>query len=474
MKRSTPPFLIFFFPFLIALSGCATYQPRPLSVNEAASAFAARTLDQPAVRQFAATCGAPEATGDWPPPSWNLRLLTLAAFYYHDDMEVARAKLAAAEAALISAGARPNPTAGFSPTYNTPALGDFSPWTLGFTLDVPIETAGKRGDRMAGAEHAVNSARLAVANTAWQVRSRVRKSLAELEGAMRIEGILARQEAVQNEMVALLEARWKAGEASLTEVELVRVAASQTALDLNEAQKESAQARIQLAGALGVPAPAIDSAAFSFVEVDLIPDAEEAGALRREALLNRADVLGALADYEASQSALQLEVAKQYPDIHLGPGYAWDQGQKKFTLGVSIELPVFDRNRGPIAEAEARRREAAAAFGALQARAVGEVELAFAGYRGALRKLATADALLKRQQGRLKSLQASLAAGAIDQVESLQMELELNTSELAQAAAFHEAQLALGELEDAMQRPAVTGGPGVPTSLLNGKSNSHP
>jgi outer membrane protein TolC len=474
MKRSTPPFLIFCFPFLIALSGCATYQDRPLSANEAASALAARTLDKPGVRQFMATHGAPEATGDWPQPSWNLRLLTLAAFYYHDDMEVARAKLAVAEAALVSAGARPNPTAGFSPTYNNPALFGFSPWTLGFTLDVPIETAGKRGDRIAGAEQAVNSARLAVANTAWQVRSRVRKSLAELEGAMRIEEILARQEAVQNEMVALLEARWKAGETSLTEVELVRVAAAQTALDLNQAQNENAQARIRLDGALGVPAPAIDSLAFSFVEVDLIPDAEEAGALRREALLNRADVLGALADYEASQSALQLEVAKQYPDIHLGPGYAWDQGQKKFTLGASIELPVFDRNRGPIAEAEARRREAAAVFSALQARALGEVELAFAGYGGALRKLATADALLKRQQGRLKSLQASLAAGAIDHMESLQMESELNTSELAQAAAFHEAQLALGELEDAMQRPAVAGGPGVPSSLLNGKSNSHP
>ena len=37
--------------------------------------------------------------------------------------------------------------------------------------------------------------------------------------------------------------------------------------------------------------------------------------IRREAILNRADVRGALAEYAASQSALQLEIAKQYADL---------------------------------------------------------------------------------------------------------------------------------------------------------------
>jgi outer membrane protein TolC len=35
-------------------------------------------------------------------------------------------------------------------------------------------------------------------------------------------------------------------------------------------------------------------------------------------------VLAALADYAASEAALRLEIAKQYPDIHLNPGYQLD------------------------------------------------------------------------------------------------------------------------------------------------------
>lgn len=468
MGRISANLLRLFLPSVALLGGCATYQPQPLSAPDAETAFERRTLDDPALRQFVSRHGAPELATNRPPAAWDLRRLTLAAFFQHADIEVARAKLAAAEAGLVTAGARPNPTIGFNPTFDTNPVNGVSPWTLGFTLDLPIETAGKRGYRVAQRQHIANSARLNFASALWQVRSRVRKSLAELEGATTAQEILARQQAGQNQMVDLLEARWKAGESSFTDVQFVRVAAAQTALDLDEAKKQTAQARIRLADALGVSDAAIANTAWSFSDLDWLPPVNEAGAARREALLNRPDVLGALADYDASQSALQLEIAKQYPDVHLGPGYAWDQGENKFTLGVSLTLPVFDRNRGPIAEAEAHRREAAAAFNALQAHAIGEVELAFAGYRDALRKLSTADGLLSRQRERLKSMQESLAAGATDRLELLQAQAELGLGERVRAGAFSEAQLALGVLEDAMQRPADPhGAVPIPVSLLN-------
>jgi len=452
----------------VLLAGCATYQPRPLSPADEANEFSARSLDAPALHQFLASHGAPEVAANWPLASWDLRMLTLAAWFNHPEMEIAQAKLAAAEAALTTAGVRPNPTIGFSPTYDADPMGGVSPWTLGFTLDWPIETAGKRGYRIAQAQHTANSARLSFAETVWQVRSRVRKSLTDLQGAMRKQEILTRQLATQNQAVTLLEARLKAGESSLTELQFVRIAAAQTALDLREGKKQTNEARIRLADALGVPPEALAGIAFDFTLLDKLPRPEEAGALRREALLNRADVLGALADYDASQSALQLEFAKQYPDLHLGPGYAWDQGENKFTLGISLTLPVFNRNRGPIAEAEAHRREAAAAFGATQAHAISEVELTFAGYRDALGKLETADALLSRQRQRVQSIERSFTAGAIDRLELLQSQGELGASELSRAAAFNEAQLALGALEDAMQRPAVLGSAtDVPAFLLN-------
>ncbi|MGH7968053.1 MAG: TolC family protein, partial [Limisphaerales bacterium] len=187
------------------------------------------------------------------------------------------------------------------------------------------------------------------------------------------------------------------------------------------------------------------------------------GALRREALLNRPDTLSALAEYESSEAALQLEIAKQYPDLNLGPGYTWNQGVNNYSLGVSITLPVSNQNRGPIAEAEAHRREAAASFIALQAHAIGDLDGAFAGYGDALAKLKTAEALLAGEQQRMESMQGLFDAGGADQLELLQAQSELYSGELARTAALVEAQQALGLLEDAMQRPCDgSGTPGSP------------
>jgi cobalt-zinc-cadmium efflux system outer membrane protein len=438
---------------LALVSGCVQFQPKPLSPSQMGGNLESRTLAYSGLRAFIQTNAPARAPSDWPPPTWNVSLLTVAALYYHPDMEVARAKLAAADAAVVSAGARPNPTLSFSPTYSEPPIEFFSPWTLGFTLDVPIETAGKRGFRIAQARHLGNAARLDVASAAWQVRSRIRNALLDLRAANLTAELLRQQQAAQGETVELMEDRLKAGQISLTDVQLVRVAAAQTALQLRDAQKQRNQSRVRLADALGVPVSALDEVHFSFAEFEKLPAFQDASGFRREALLNRADILGALAEYNASQSALQLEIAKQYPDINLGPGYTWNQGVNNYSLGISLTLPVLDQNKGRIAEAEAHRRQATAAFSALQARVIGEVDAALAGYRDALRKLETADTLVNNQRERMQAMQESLDAGATDRLEFLQTRLELGAAELSRTQAVIEAQQALGSLEDAVRRP---------------------
>src|SRR5206468_88698 len=97
---------------------------------------------------------------------------------------------------------------------------------------------------------------------------------------------------------------------------------------------------------------------------------------QRIGLINRLDVRRGLADYAAAEAELRLEIAKQYPDVHIGPGYQFDQGQNKYAIGVTVELPVFNQNKGPIAEALAHRRQAAAEFVRVQAQAIGQIELA--------------------------------------------------------------------------------------------------
>ena len=114
-----------------------------------------------------------------------------------------------------------------------------------------------------------------------------------------------------------------------------------------------------------MPTRALDGVKFSFAALNQFPRELTRPEVRRQALLNRADVRGALAEYAASQSALQLEIANQYPDLHLGPGYAWNTGNagdNEWELGLTVTLPVLNHNQGPVAEAEAKRTAGRRAF----------------------------------------------------------------------------------------------------------------
>lgn len=432
-----------------ALVGCARFHDRPLSATRVATDYDARSLADSGLHAFLETN---HVSGEWPRATWNFNTLLLIAFYFHPDLDVARAQLGGARAASITAGARPNPTVSPMPTFDTTTP---PPWILGLSFDIPIETMGKRGYRIAQAEHLSDAARFNLATTAWQVRSRVRKSLLALYAARESEVFLQKQESIQVESVRLLEAQLQAGAVSPFEVTQSRVALNQTRFALHDAEKQAATTRVQLAEALGLPPAALDGVTLDFDTFKQFPGDLPDVAARRQALLNRADVLGALAEYAATQSTLQLEIAKQYPNLHLNPGYLLDQTDNKWTLGVTLELPVLNQNQGPIAEANAKRAEVAAKFNAVQARVLSEIEQAVASYRASVNKAEAAKSLNEELSGQLRRAQAMLDAGEISRVELAQRRLELTTAALAQLDALVKAQESLGALEDALQSPAA-------------------
>jgi outer membrane protein TolC len=391
----------------------------------------------------------------WLPKVWDFDTLTLAALYYHPDLKLARAQHDIAEAGEITAAQRPNPSLSLSPTYVTHNPVGLSPWLAGINPDIPIETAGKRDYRIAHARHLTESARLKIAAAAWQVRSRLRASLVNLYAAERTAALRTEQRRHQEALVRLLEERLAVGEISRPEVTLGHLALQQADLTLREAERQTAEARVQLAEALGLPAAALAGVAVSFEALERLPSLESlpVDRLRRQALLGRADILAALADYEGSQSALQLEIAKQYPDVHIGPGYNYNQGENRWIFGLSLSLPILNQNQGLIAEAEAHRKDVAARFEALQARVTGEVDRTLAGAASARQKLATAEDWLSTQARQRQSAEALFRAGETDRLALVSADLEYATTSLARLDALVRAQQALGLLEDSVQRP---------------------
>lgn len=417
-------------------------------------ALGARSLDAPDLKSHIASTYRGRQALAWPPATWDLELLTLVAFHFNPELEAARARLAAAEAAVTTAGQRPNPLLQL-PLQRTlnPRDGESS-WTLGLALDVPVETHGKRDHRIAEAGRRAAAARLQVAHLAWTLRSQLREQLLALESSARKAGLLEQQVGLDRSLVAVLQKRLEQGYVAARDLNQQQLALIQSNGELLGARREAGAARIRLAGLLGLPSGALDGTALDpagFTATDPpLPPAE----LRSLALLNRADVLEALEAYEASQAALQLEVARQYPDLHLGPGYTLDKGARKAGFDFSgIELPLFHRNEGPIAEARARREEAAAKVRQAQARAWSELDAGLAGYRIAREALDQADRLHRLQQAQLAARQRAFDLGEEDR---LGLALDRKTELAARLAAFDAAmqvQQALGRIEDAIQRP---------------------
>lgn len=436
---------------VMLLCGCTIYEEQLLDPDDAANQMEARTLDSAELQSFLVE-NSGQSRPVWPLPQWNLEDLTLAAFFFHPDLDVARAQWAVASADKAIAAERPNPVIGIAPSYNT--VTDIpTPWIITSTIDQPLNTGGKRQYRVAQATFLAESSRFNIAAVAWQVRSRLRRSLVELYSAKETEILLRQQQLLEAENVELLESRHRLGAISSFELTQAHLLANSSQLALLEAERKKDEARVRLAEAIGVPVHAAASVTFSFEGLRDLPDTIPDGELRARALTNRADILGALSEYAASQAGLQLQIARQFPDISIGPGFEYDQGDNKWTLGFSLTLPVFNQNQGAIAEALARRDEAAARFRALQARVLTEIDIALSGYRASLKAKEQTESMLADINMQQTRAQAMFTTGEISRSDLVGLNLQLSAAALARFGAVIQAQQAAGSLEDALQVP---------------------
>jgi cobalt-zinc-cadmium efflux system outer membrane protein len=434
---------------ILFLSGCAVqrYRPAPIVARATASRFESRNLADANLQSFVEqNLGHP--VSPWPPATWDLQTLSLAALYFNPALDSARARVAGTEAALVTAGARPNPSLSIAPGIPTPYL-----LTLDFSI--PIETAGKRGHRIQVASSLDQAARFDLADSAWTVRSGVRVALVNYILASQTLELFRSEAKVRGDQVNILEQIFSAGEITRFDVDLSRTELYKTQLAVSATEGQVGEARAALAAAIGIPVAGLQEARFSWPGIENPPSAESFSPeeIQRNAVLNRLDIRRSLAQYAAAEAGVQLEIAKQYPDINIGPGYTYEETHNFFTVGFSTTVPLFNRNQGPIGEAEARRKEAAAAFLERQAQVIARSERAVASYTGALNELIAAESLRKFQENQLQAVRQAIQVGADNRLSLDNLEIQSWVLTRARLDPLTRAQRALGDLEDAVQRP---------------------
>ena len=413
----------------LALSGCVKYHPKPVDPVRAEAELRARKL-----------------------PSGEIRWEELVeyALRWNPEIAVAEARARVAEAAVTTARPRPNPSVSTDGgNTNSPE----SPLVFHFAPAILIETARKRDYRILEAAQLAEAARIQVEEARWQVRSRVRDALSSYYGAVESREGWAAEVRARRHAIELLERRVIAGEAARPDLDAAQVELLEAEAGLHQAEGTVKAALAAVASAVGVTLEGLQSCRLA----PWTPPSRAGDASALTAgLLHRFDVRRALVEYAAAEARLRLEIARQYPDVQLGPDYSFDEGHYKITGGASLAVPLFHRNRGLIAEAEARRGEAEARFRLVQSRAVAEMELARARFQAAIQELEAirtqADALRRQRE----AISKAVAAGELDRYTETAVAVRAAAAERLAAEARARLRRAFGEWEDAVQTPLLS------------------
>jgi cobalt-zinc-cadmium efflux system outer membrane protein len=464
MRRRHPPLVgeNFFVPIVIsvlALAACTTISVPPAPIEPVASArmLTARSLRDPEIAQALTRLGVSADQG------WSIDALTVAAWSLRSDIAVAAADVQTGLSAERVAGLVPNPTLNIDESsFLTNNLGDPTTWVLAAAINFVIETGDKREIRIDQARADTETRRWRLTELFWQARAEVRRGLAARDLANRSISLAERELALRQDYLDWVETQIRFGlgvgsDRLTAQTNLLRAQAQ-----LRAARGELATAEAQIAAATGIAIENLPLAQLMPIVTEEVPapEAYDLGAMRDMAIVNRLTVRHALADYAVTEQALRQALARQYPDVNLGPGYNYDRGDHAITIAASGVIPVLHDESAAIDQAVKTRTTAAAQFQAAQSTALAEVDTATARYRAAYTAWMDARngetvAVTSRDE-----VQRRLMAGSADRGEVLTGDLGLA---LAQRATLDSLKLtidALGALEDSVQRPIF------PSSML--------
>jgi outer membrane protein, heavy metal efflux system len=437
---------------LVACAHPARYEARPVDPAASARALLARGRDDAGLRAFMIANGTDAAA--WPPVRWRARDLTLLAFYYHPDLDLAWARAAEAQAAVATSRRAPVPSVSLDVEHHSVTPPDLSsPWMLGFSFDFTWVTAGKRDADIARAEGLAEAARLDVAAVAWEVRRRATERRVALFAARRALRHAEVERDLRRDYLAVVQRRFEAGAVGRSELSLARLAADDADVRRLKESRALDARRAELAAALGIPDDRLAELELDESGFDRPPELPPLGDLQADALVNRLEVRRAIAVHAAADAALKLEVARQYPDIGWRPGFVWDQGDRRWVLGASIPLPLPHANAGPIAQAAARRETEARVVVALQAGVLSEVENARRRCLSAREQWQRIAALEGTRAVEAKRSQRRFEAGDSDRLDLLATRIEHLDATRRLSEALAEYHAARSALEGALQRP---------------------
>lgn len=339
----------------------------------------------------------------------------------------AEALVDAAEARVRQAGVRPNPELSLE-AENAFGSGPFSGYdnaetTLSVSQD--LELWGRRG------------ARVGVAQAEGRT-SLLRRDLATLDAAGRLALAYAEAEAAERRLQLAQEAldlTIADARALMILVEEGReplfrgiqaqsqAAAARAALDEAQAERDAAFARLTAVAMLPNPVTSIGASLLDREPPAVVPTSSTSPEVRV-----------AQAERDAAESRIEVERVRARPDVRVSVGVRRYEAEDAtaLTFGVSMPLPLFDRNRGNYDAAQAE-------FRAADARVMAATQTAQADLAGAEARLRSANSRVWATDGGVTAAEEAYRLSQIGFEAGRISQLELSSSRAALIAARNAA-----------------------------------
>jgi cobalt-zinc-cadmium efflux system outer membrane protein len=388
--------------------------------------------------------------------------LARAALARNPDLAVARESLRQAEARRMQGQLRPNPAIEVSRTTDI-LFGNEGDKAFSLTYSQPVELGGKRSKRVRLEEIAMDAAKADIADAERRLIGQLRSLYVQAIGAASRMDLFDRLDRLNDQMTSVMEVRLRAGDASRLDSRLLAAQTNQVRAQRLIAENQLAGIMLQIRTLAGFlppeplllkrprPLPEISDTEAAVVQQALQKRPDLQAARLREALAD-AGVILAKAQAVPDATAFVRYGRESVPIVSPGGQLVAFDRDNVMEFGVSIPLPLFNREQGSIAESASRRAQATSQRQALETAIRQEVLLAYRRYTTAQRTLQILQTgVVQPNQESLQIVQLAYNLGEmrlLDIVNQQRAVVDAGTSLVdAQTefdSAFADLQLAMG------------------------------
>jgi outer membrane protein, heavy metal efflux system len=419
-----------------------------------------------------------ERSPEPPPASLSLQEAFTLAGKNNLQLAAARRHLGVTQAAIITAGARPNPS----------LISDngFAEKTYRVGVEQLIETGPKRHRRIAVAEAENQRAAVEIQTLSVELRSQLRRAYARLYNTQQRQATAQTVVDTTERLLKAAQQREQAGDIATFDVLQTDIAAVNARNEFQSLAYELVDARNHFNAILNQPLdtvqtlerpaegpflPELPSTGKPSKTPTATPKTEPSsqnlqGGIRRigldlpglleRAMTNRPELSQNKLAQEVARRQLLLAQANRLPNLRLTTGYDLVTGTADgnshglFAIG-NMEVPVFNRQQGPIAEARARETALTADAETL----VNQITLQVA---SALNSLHSADnrlelyetELLPKAQAVVQKARQAFEAGKTNVLSPIHAQQAFAQTRLGYLQALQDQQNAISDLEKAV------------------------